>query len=144
MTSAEWIDVDQHALTQSHQFKKGGIVAKIAPSPFALPTGARVYQDATRSGAEMRYIASEPLRCAALRDESRIFFGRNSHRIYKIDVQAPSSDDAGSLVRKLAEAIDSFLRVYDDSSVKSNAEVFLVVVRRLLAEAGGKISKETK
>ena len=143
MTTAEWIDVDQRGLVESHQFKKGGVVTKIAPSPFALPTGARVYQDlaSKRSGAEMRYLASEPLRCAELRDESRVFFGRNSHRIYKIDVQLSARDDAGSLVRKVAEAIESFLRVYKDASSKDNADVILAVVRRLVNSSTNETNK---
>ena len=89
-----------------------GTEVTILPSPYDIPEWFRTYVDTheNRWTVEFKYIDSEPLMIWQSSENLRLWLGRNSGRVYRIDARDGSnvSDDPNAraqIIRRLDDAL---------------------------------------
>ena len=92
MTRQTWIELEPSDLAPQRKTSHNAVEVVVGLSPFDLPDCVRSFYDQScdRFVIEFRYLNDEPLVPERADDYVTFFFGRNSDRLYKIEVDVKS------------------------------------------------------
>jgi hypothetical protein len=108
---SEWLYLGLNPSEFAKNSTEGGVSVSLSPSPYDVPEAARIDVDAAnkRFSLEFQYIGEEPIKKIA--DEPGISFrlGRNSNRLYAVDVELNKFnlqvDSAQNLAVRISDTI---------------------------------------
>lgn len=99
---------------------------RVLPSPYATPIALRTVDDRLRGvrTLEVKYLSEEAPSRGTFADEAEIEFGRRTLRPMVVTVSFREQDTPAKFTQKVESALDSFLKVYDNSHAANHPNSF--------------------
>jgi len=134
MSAANWVTVDFKDVKLPEKHTRDGLSISVLPSPYNVPIGIRLIETDQHgnSSVDMKYLSDEPVREASLADRARVVYGKNSYRIYRVQVPASQGEPA-DLIGKFQRALNSYVTLYrENGDVDRNARLCALAIRKLV------------
>jgi hypothetical protein len=138
---SDWLTLNPAALNKARHEQIRGVEVQVLLSPYDVPEAVRGYYDRhiRRFVIEFRYISGDESLIPDAQDEHiTLKIGRNSHRLYRIEIDVDRLK-APAVALKLVHAVDQAIDRLVQRSRRSPREGNYEVAKEVILERGNEL-----